>query len=39
MGWISTNSKDKVEIEPSEYDYKRKRTSYQKDEVFCERKR
>ena len=28
MDWISTNSKDKVEIEPSEYDYKRKPTSY-----------
>lgn len=39
IDWISTNSKDKVEIEPSEYDYKRKPTSYQEDEVFRERKR
>ncbi len=39
MDWISTNSKDKLEIEPSEYDYKRKPTSYQEDEVFRERKR
>lgn len=37
--WISANSKDKVEIETSEFDYKRKPTSYQEDEVFRDRKR
>lgn len=37
--WISSNSRDGVDVGPSEFDYKRKPTSYQEDEVFRERKR
>ena len=36
---ISANSKDKADIEPSEFYYKRKPTCYQEHEVFRERKR